>query len=108
MEVGEIAYTQPQALFFDKDQYPYLRRINPARKEPGGTIQMRVERIGPGAEDYLVYADEVCSYSWKQNPPDVRDSSNPTRLDELNVEMPMCHNLGVFEERRRVKEVTTS
>lgn len=69
MSVGDIRFTVPWAMWVDADMDCWLRPDFPAAHEPGGTVQMRVERhtygytvdIPPGAKyqpsDSTVLAD---------------------------------------------------
>jgi hypothetical protein len=106
MNVGDVCYTQPWSLEFDTEQYPYLRTINPAQKK-GNSMNLRIERIGPGSADYRVYPNEyrhphsAIPFIWK---PENHGLGNSIKIDDLNVEVPKGESLLVFECRRWLKE----
>lgn len=48
MEVGDVAYTVPWAMVIDSDRYCWLQSSFASHAQPGGTMQMRVERREDG------------------------------------------------------------
>jgi hypothetical protein len=64
MNVGEYGYTVPWALSIDEFGRVWLNTCYPVSGESGGTVQMRVERIGHGKNDYKIDISNV-NYTWK-------------------------------------------
>jgi len=64
MKPGESGYTVPWALAFDLEETPYLNLDYSIHKNPGGTVQMRVERTGSGKSDYNVDISNAGYFKW--------------------------------------------
>jgi len=73
MKVNESGYTVPWAVTFDHKGMAYIRLDYRIHSSPGGTVQLKVTRIGPDKHDYDiglarlrgVRNDYYYSYEWE-------------------------------------------
>jgi hypothetical protein len=82
MKVNESGYTVPWAVAFDHKGMAYIRPNYKIYSSPGGTVQLKVTRIGPDKYDYDIDLARLSgfrgedSYGWEPMPAEVCRTEN--------------------------------
>ena len=82
MIIGESGYTVPWAMYAERDGTLWLNGDYMFEKEPGGTVEMKIERVNGGYKVDIRRVDEK-SRRWSSTGPGFFGSFKPVPVVEL-------------------------